>query len=414
MSVSYAQINELFKLSSLGLKRSPNTLLWGVTDIDRHQLRQAMIGARIPAVSMASLETDGTIVIDKMGQLDSNSIMPTTQFGVASLSKTVFAYLVLKLIEKESVNLSSGDKLTLDTPIHKLLPLSVFLKQKFDLKSEYAHGWDKQMTVRMALSHQTGLKNAVDETIKFKPGKGYRYSGLALMYLQAALELTLEKDLEQLAKEVVFEPLKLEQSSFKGIDKKGEPNAANSLFSTPLDYLILVQAWINDPSPVLKEAFVSQISLRHDKWARECRVSEKTLSHLSWGLGFGLELDAKGNPVKAFHTGDMNCWRSQIVIDLKEKRAITFFASGNRHDDANGHLLSDLIIKPNVPLEHGFDWFFQKFGFARAIEKDWKQAEKDRMDDIQFYLKNGYLPSIETETKLDADDMHQSFISFRK
>src|SRR3990167_3062149 len=70
-------------------------------EIDPNQIVAIMKAAGIPGVSIATVrgnETPSTIILGK----DINShaaVTPETIFGAASLSKPLFAYLVLKLIE---------------------------------------------------------------------------------------------------------------------------------------------------------------------------------------------------------------------------------------------------------------------------------------------------------------------------
>ncbi|CZG38485.1 Beta-lactamase [Legionella pneumophila] len=132
-----------------------------------------------------------------------------TQFGAASLSKPVFFYLILKLIEanssqKEALGLQDFN---LDTPLYKLLP-------GFEQGNELA----KKIKVGDVLSHQTGVSNLSQgpdrPEILFEPGKEFGYAGFPLLYLQLALEQQTGKSLQELAQEFVFTPCDMKNSDY--------------------------------------------------------------------------------------------------------------------------------------------------------------------------------------------------------
>lgn len=389
MASSYQMISNQLEATKAHSKRFYSTQL--IPSIDKVQVSSVMDTAQIPSVSIARLCEDEIIANNITRQIPYTE-NPETTFGAASLSKTVFAYLVLTLLEERVLNVNSM-LATLDTPITQLFPFDTFC-QKHNIPTTKNQEWSNMMTIRMALSHTTGLRNATDSRIDFEPGTAYQYSGLALMYLQDAIEYRLGKDLEGLAKTYLFNDLGLTHTSFKGVDGKLKPNAANSLATTASEYLRLVQSWLKNQGKYCQEAFKPQISLSKDKWAKDLGVKSQTLNHLSWGLGFALECDKQGKAIKAFHTGDMNIWRAQVVVDLASKEAVTYFASGEKNDNANGHILSDCIIKPVIPLDYGFDWFYTKFGFARNTSGDWKADENQRMETISHYLNTGTLPKL--------------------
>jgi CubicO group peptidase (beta-lactamase class C family) len=119
----------------------------------------------------------------------------TVMYG-ASLTKTVFAYTVMQLVDQE--------KLKLDTPLHEMLekPLASY-DDGSDPKFADKYGpyktlaadprWEK-ITPRMCLTHSTGLNNfwfAEPDNkfhIHYEPGSRYSYSGDGLVLLQFAIE----------------------------------------------------------------------------------------------------------------------------------------------------------------------------------------------------------------------------------
>ena len=121
-----------------------------------------------------------------------------TIFEAASLSKPVFAYLVLRLADRGEFDL--------DRPLLEMLE---YPRVAHDERS-------KRITARMVLSHGTGLPNWGGErlTLQFDPGTAYGYSGEGFVFLQKAIERVTGRSLEALARREVFQPLGMTRSSF--------------------------------------------------------------------------------------------------------------------------------------------------------------------------------------------------------
>jgi CubicO group peptidase (beta-lactamase class C family) len=181
-------------------------------------IKLQMDSLQMPGLSIA-LINNGKIVyhkafgvtnIDTRAVLDEQSI-----FEAASLSKPVFAYFVMKLVDKGQLNL--------DTPLYKYMPYP-------DIEKDERY---KAITARMVLTHQTGLPNwryfdladsslhikRGDLYLKFTPGTDFSYSGEAYVYLAKVIahlnNMTLQ-NLEPLFQQEVAVPLKMQHTSFTG------------------------------------------------------------------------------------------------------------------------------------------------------------------------------------------------------
>ena len=146
------------------------------------------------------------------------SINENTVFPVASISKWVTSFGVLKLVEQ--------GKLDLDKPLYEYLPYA-------DIAHDERY---QKITARMVLSHRSGFpnwrENEEDKTlkIKFEPGSDYEYSGEGYQYLAMVLkhiEGTDWKGLEALFQEKVAKPLGMEHTTFipnaATMENKAEP-----------------------------------------------------------------------------------------------------------------------------------------------------------------------------------------------
>ncbi len=117
----------------------------------------------------------------------------TVMYG-ASLTKTVFAYTVMQLVDQGKLNLDTPLKDDLDQPLPSYGPDPVF-PDKYGPYKDLADDprW-KRITPRMCLTHSTGFSNfwflEPDEKlhIHFDPGTHFSYSGEGLILLQFVIE----------------------------------------------------------------------------------------------------------------------------------------------------------------------------------------------------------------------------------
>lgn len=375
-----------------------------ITGIDRELIASTMQSAHIPGVSIAYVDgethTLSTTTIGTTDTRDSpfvHTVHPDTVFGAASLSKPVFAYLVLKLIDQGMLSRSGEPAASgLDRPLHEILPLEEFFRGHGEQLNKKDIERAKSITPRMLLSHSSGLGERA--ALVFNPSTEYAYSGTGLVYLQEVIERVTGKSLEKLAQKHVFQPLGMTHSSFLSPgsflppDRPGymahtisshvkskkykAPNAAHSLHTTASDYATLMTSWMQDTSPIMKQAFEPQISLTTDRQklpgetkAAARYVRQEIKERLAWGLGIGLELDEHDKAVKAFHTGDMNQFRAQMALDLEKKSCVVYFSNANDDKQANGHVLAPQIITPVIPINYAHTWFYSKFPFAWKAEQ---------------------------------------------
>jgi CubicO group peptidase (beta-lactamase class C family) len=117
----------------------------------------------------------------------------TVMYG-ASLTKTVFAYTVMQLVDQDKLKLDTPIKDDLDQPLPTYGPDPVF-PSKYGPYTDLASDsrWEK-ITPRMCLTHSTGFNNfwfiEPDQKLRihFEPGTRYSYSGEGLILLQFVIE----------------------------------------------------------------------------------------------------------------------------------------------------------------------------------------------------------------------------------
>lgn len=117
----------------------------------------------------------------------------TVMYG-ASLTKTVFAYMVMQLADQGRLKLDTPIKDDLDKPLPSYGPDLTF-PDKYGPYKDLADDprWEK-ITPRMCLTHSTGFSNfwfiEPDQKlhIHFEPGTHFSYSGEGLILLQFVIE----------------------------------------------------------------------------------------------------------------------------------------------------------------------------------------------------------------------------------
>jgi CubicO group peptidase (beta-lactamase class C family) len=253
--------------------------------------RYAICGAVVATVKNRRLDA-----VETSGAHCENVAPPHADsvFQAASLSKPVFAYAVLKLVEQ--------GRLSLDAPVVSYLPGGYHRRfDPFRLASQpkTEHVSDARLasvTVRMALNHSSGLPNWSRGPIKFsaEPGAAWHYSGEAYVLLQRALEAVTGSSLDRHMAEHVFKPLGMNNSSFIWEDRFEAallpgttagtalparplrvPVSAATLYTTAQDYGRFLAAVLGD------ERLLGLIT--------ESSVAVDPRLQLSWGNGWGIE-----------------------------------------------------------------------------------------------------------------------------
>jgi CubicO group peptidase (beta-lactamase class C family) len=330
-----------------------------VPDLER-RIPQMMTKARLPGLAIAIVRDAQLAWCRGFGVADTSTgrrVDCTTVFEAQSLSKPVFAYLVLKLCEKGIIDLDT--------------PLTTYTADRIltgDPRLE-------RITARHVLSHTSGLQNWRSDTdpiaIHFNPGERWLYSGEGYSYLQSVVTrltghtdpnacATYEAGLKVCASDIgdyvkarLFIPFGMTSSEYVWNPGLAERSAlphdaggkvmpghrwsaieaarwasSGGLLTTPADYARFL---IEVVSPRRNDAFrLTRDSL--DEMIRPVvrvpdgqRGSAWALGS-SWGLGWQL-FDIASDPVIA-HGGDSPGFHNFAAVSIARKSALVIMTNG--------------------------------------------------------------------------------------
>jgi len=325
---------------------------------------------KVPGLSIAIVR-DGKLswckgfgVKDRLSQ---ESVTEDTVFEIASVSKTVFAYAVMKLCEKGTISL--------DTPLVKYTSKR-FLENdpRLDL-----------ITARHVLSHRSGFQNwrSPEEPLKinFTPGTDFLYSGEGYFYLQSIVTQltgkinpnecgTYEAGLKVCATDIgdylvrnVLTPHEMRSSGYVWTEAIGKNEAlahdidgkllskshqtvtdlaryasAGGLLTTAKDYANFIIGLFTpkekDPFRLnrnsLMEMVRPQVKLRED---------QKIDGASAWALGWAVRERPGGNVI--LHSGGQSGFKSLTMTSLEKKAGYVMLTNS----DSGGYVLYNQEIE---------------------------------------------------------------------
>jgi CubicO group peptidase (beta-lactamase class C family) len=313
-----------------------------------------LVEGKVPGLSVALVQKGELVWHHGFGVKNAETkepVVANTTFEAASLSKPVFAYAVLKLVD--------AGKMDLDTPLKQYLP------GNYDVGDDARLG---QITARHVLSHTPGFPNWRKQggplTIHFTPGERFSYSGEGFVYLSKVVEHITGEKFNDFMKRMVFDPLGMSDSSYiwrdsynaqhifnhsssgvpTGQNKSTNPNAAASLRTTAQDYgrfMVAVMRGTGLKKQTAKLMLTPQIKLSESGTNNTARAPEKLSPYLSWGLGWGLQ--TTGDGLAFWHWGDNGNTKAYVVAYAKQQFGIVIFTNG-----ANGLGITPEIINEAI------------------------------------------------------------------
>ena len=320
-----------------------------LTDL-RKLIPKLLEEAVVPGLSIALIKDAKLAWRDGFGVKDNASKAPVdndTVFEAASVSKTVFAYAVMKLCERGVIGL--------DTPLTKYSP-KPFLEG--DPRLEL-------ITARHVLCHTTGFQNWRSDReplkIHFTPGEKHLYSGEGYSYLQSVVTHVTRQPIEAYMKANLLVPFGMNASGYAWNDKfekrmalphdqKGNPfannkpdekaiaryAAAGELRTTPADYARFL---IEVIEPKKSDAF----RLNKESHKEMLRPQVKVGDSSSWALGWQIQHGEKGDLI--MHGGDNKGFHAFAGASLERKWGLIIMTNGENGTQVINKLIFSEIMQ---------------------------------------------------------------------
>ena len=278
-----------------------------------------------------------------------------TAFSTASVSKAITGLIAVMLVEQGVLNL--------DTPVSK------YLKRWSLPESEFTR--DRAITLRHLLTHTAGTSQSgfadyypgddiptlIESlngeklarykepiTIMWEPGQRFKYSGGGFVIAQVAIEDVTGKALPELAREMLFDPLEMRNTTMHQVGHKDFPKnvakahafdrshfgeggvlinpqqAAGGVWSSASDMAHLVldmqKALAGKPSQVISP------------WVAKTVTSIQTFKKAGgWGLGWA-RYEAQGNLDWFSHLGYNTGIGGAVMGSMEGGKAIIAFGNG--------------------------------------------------------------------------------------
>ncbi|MEM5515816.1 serine hydrolase [Henriciella sp. AS95] len=312
-------------------------------------IRTLMQQTHVPGLSIARLSSCQVTSTRHFGVEDVETRAPVTAdtaFEAASLTKTVFATLVMSL--------ANEGVLDLDEPL-----ADTFNYARIPNKALYA-----RLTPRLILQHRSGLPNwASDPTdretwgpieFNFEPGRQFNYSGEAFQLLQAFVEDQTGKSLDLLFRErygaslprtSLSKPLDGMSPAF-GHDASGSKQDGRPLKNPPNSGAAFSMTTTADDYAAFLAGLCGNDSLTDEMWTP---ASPTKSDQVTWALGWGVQT---GKTPIIFHWGDNGPFKAFAALEPQSGDGIVFFANG-----MNGLTLIESLAEPIVgDLDPIIDW----------------------------------------------------------
>lgn len=314
-----------------------------------------MKAAHVPGLAIATIDDCKLKDVSYYGVEDIDTqtpVGPDTLFEAASLTKTLFALIVMQLVDEGVIDL--------DKPLAE-----TFAYPRIKDQESYA-----LLTPRIILTHRTGFPNWAGDPldpktwgdIPFKnpPGEKFGYSGEGYQLLQAYVEDATGKTLDELFDErlgAVMPSTSLSapkegMTPAYGHDEEGgkgehgrplktapHAGAAFSGLTTARDYANFLLYLCRGGG--LKEETLAEMVQPQSPTSNPA---------VSWGLGWGVQ--TQGDNVIYFHWGDNGQFKGFTAFNPETRDGLVFFANG-----INGLKLIEPLAEPVVgDLDPAIDW----------------------------------------------------------
>lgn len=272
---------------------------------------------QIPGMSISASKNGELIWSEGFGYSNvktKQKVSPSvTQFRIASISKSLCAAALAKLVD--------DGKLDFDSSIYKYIP--DFPKKKYDFTVRQVGGHiagvrhykGNEFILNKKMTIVEGLDIFKDSPLKFKPGSDYSYSTYGWNLLSVVVQNVANTEFNKYMKETIFDPLKMSSTSL-GLSDMDMPNRTQFYIKTnagmiklgvPVSnehkvagggFIATSEDLVKFGNEVIAPKLLNKSSVRELVKAQSTDDGEST----GYGIGFGVA-KTKNNTPRYSHSG---------------------------------------------------------------------------------------------------------------
>ncbi len=346
----------------------------------QRRIEYLMQTATVSGVAVSVFNQNQPVFSRTFGLADVPKAIPLTQTSVmyaCSFAKTVFAYVVMQLVQEKKLDLDKPLVDYLDKPLPDY-EIKGYKRGYKDIREDKRY---ETITGRMCLTHTTGFPNwrwfEADKKLKIRvePGSRYSYSGEGMYLLQFVIEQITGKGYETLSQERVFGPLAMTNTSqvwqtrfdtaiCYGHSAQGRPyelmkwdeaSAGGSMSTTLADFTKFYTALING-NGLTRKSFADmtspQVRIRSQRqFGPLARVdsTDNDAIALSYGLGVGVLQSPYGRAF--FKEGHDDGWGHYAICFPDRKIAIVIMTNNDNGESIFKELLAYAIGDVYTPWQ---------------------------------------------------------------
>ena len=343
------------------------------------KINERMKYYNVPGVSIAVIHNYELEWTKAYGTKDVNTSAPVTTetiFEAASTSKFITAVMVLKFVQKGVIDLDAD--------------VNVYLKSWHVAENVFTQ--KEKVTLRRLLTHQAGLptsnfnhdenvgypklldvlngespalnKPAIPELI---PGSQWQYSNVAYDVIQLLLEDVTGKSFQQIAEEIIFKPLGMNNSTFEyplnseRKEREAMPHDGEGTSCKPSMHLTALAHGGLTTTPTDLAKFTNEMMLSYrgksekiisQEMTRRLFNKELDLDPQMFGIplseGLGVLLMGESKDLLFMHPGSnlpgLNCW---LIGWPNRGNALVIMTNGAKGEILAMEIISAIILEYN-------------------------------------------------------------------
>lgn len=295
----------------------------------------------IPGLQLAVLKHDSLVYSNAVGYLDKTNKIETnssTQFRIASVSKTLTSAGLMNLVSQGKVDLDRSVQYYVPSFPQKKHPITVrqLLSHLGGIRDYYGISWEEELFIQEHYENSTEAVSVFsNDTLVVKPGTQFVYSSFGYILLGAVIESASKQPYLEYMNEEIWKPLNMNSTYGDIADSTMAHKSKFYFFSeeeaTPYDlsYSYPSGGLISTSNDLVK--FGSSMladGLLDDSLRNQVFKTQYTSTGKPTGYGLGWYVGEDFNGTKVwYHAGELPSSGSMILIYPEHELVIALLAN---------------------------------------------------------------------------------------